>query len=329
MASLTVSGEHATPGRRSGATRGAARLSVIRERGFTLVALMIALIVLNVAVATAMQLWSKVAQREKEEELIFRGLQYAEAIRVFQRRFDRPPTTLEELMEVRPRVIRQLWTDPLSESGEWIPILAGSGSEATALAQGTGPGESRGARPGQGRQGSRRTNSGFGSGRQRPGQQRPGQQRSGQSSGGRSGLGERSESGSFGSRSSGQAGTGEQLSRAFDEAAGLPGQGGSSFGSNAEETQIGPIEGVKPTAKGDAMKHFLGQADYGSWEFRAAMLAEPRVSPEGVPLSPRLDPSALGRPFPDWLTGVLGAGPHPNVEGQTPSERASEESDDF
>ncbi|HEX2251775.1 MAG TPA: hypothetical protein VHQ65_00740, partial [Thermoanaerobaculia bacterium] len=49
--------------------------------------------------------WSKMAQREKEEELIFRGLQYAEAIRVFQRKFGRYPTRLEELIEVEPRKI--------------------------------------------------------------------------------------------------------------------------------------------------------------------------------------------------------------------------------
>jgi len=44
-----------------------------------------------------------VIRREKEEELVFRGLQYAEAIRVFQNRFQRPPIRLQELIEVEPR----------------------------------------------------------------------------------------------------------------------------------------------------------------------------------------------------------------------------------
>jgi hypothetical protein len=63
-------------------------------------------------------------QRDKEEELVFRGLQYAEAIRVFQVRFGRYPVRLEELTEVRPRCIRQLWKEPMSEDGQWGLIFA-------------------------------------------------------------------------------------------------------------------------------------------------------------------------------------------------------------
>ena len=100
----------------------------MRERGYTLVALVVALVVINIAVGAAVHLWSDIGQREKEHELIFRGLQYAEAIRVFQQRFGRQPTSLEELYEVKPRCLRQLWTDPLSETGEGEPIMARRGA---------------------------------------------------------------------------------------------------------------------------------------------------------------------------------------------------------
>ena len=53
--------------------------------------------VLNIVVAIALPLWSGMIRRDKEEELISRGLQYAEAIRVFQRRFGRLPVQLDEL----------------------------------------------------------------------------------------------------------------------------------------------------------------------------------------------------------------------------------------
>lgn len=123
----------------------------MRQRGYTLVALVVALVVINIAVGGAVRLWSNIAQREKENELIFRGLQYAEAIRVFQKRYGRPPTSLEELYEVKPRCIRQLWTDPLSETGAWEPIVAGRGGRS--VGQGTGPSGARsrsstGAQPG-------------------------------------------------------------------------------------------------------------------------------------------------------------------------------------
>ena len=91
---------------------------------FTLVALLIFVAVLNVMVAAALPLWSQTIQREKEEELIFRGLQYAEAIRLFQTRVGRYPLQLEELLEFEPRSIRQLYKDPMTESGEWGLIFA-------------------------------------------------------------------------------------------------------------------------------------------------------------------------------------------------------------
>jgi type II secretory pathway pseudopilin PulG len=90
--------------------------------GYNLVMLMVLLMVLNIVVAASLPAWSGVIRREREEELIFRGLQYAEAIRVFQNRFQRSPVRLEELIEVEPRSIRQLWKDPMTENGKWVLI---------------------------------------------------------------------------------------------------------------------------------------------------------------------------------------------------------------
>jgi len=87
-----------------------------------------AILLLNIAVAAMLPLWSTQIRRDKEEELIFRGLQYAEAIRLFQTRFQRFPTTLGELVSVQPRSIRQLWKDPMTEDGKWAPIYQGQGA---------------------------------------------------------------------------------------------------------------------------------------------------------------------------------------------------------
>jgi len=91
-----------------------------------------------------MPVWSHVMQREKEEELIFRGLQYAEAIRVFQQRNGRYPISLEELNKVRPRAIRQLWEDPIGESGSWGLIHA---KAAGRRQRGQGEGEEEQGQP--------------------------------------------------------------------------------------------------------------------------------------------------------------------------------------
>jgi type II secretory pathway pseudopilin PulG len=102
----------------------------LSEAGYNLVALTIAVTVLNVLVAAALPMWSTAMQREKEEELVFRGLQYAEGIRLFQRRFGRFPVRLQELIEVEPRCVRKLWKDPMMDDGEWGLIFATPGGQA-------------------------------------------------------------------------------------------------------------------------------------------------------------------------------------------------------
>ena len=102
-----------------------------------MVILMVAVTILAVLTAASLPMWSQAMKREKEEELIFRGWQYAEGIRVFQQRHGRYPTRLKELIEVKPRSIRQLWEDPMTESGEWGLIFQGG---VTPPGQGQGQG---------------------------------------------------------------------------------------------------------------------------------------------------------------------------------------------
>jgi type II secretory pathway pseudopilin PulG len=93
------------------------------EKGYNLVVLIVAVAVLNILIAAMLPLWSTAIRREKEEELVFRGLQYAEAIRVFHTRYQRYPNKLEELLEIKPRCIRQLWKDPMTDDGKWALIF--------------------------------------------------------------------------------------------------------------------------------------------------------------------------------------------------------------
>lgn len=98
------------------------------EAGYNMVMLIVALTILNIMVAAMMPLMSTEIQREKEEELIFRGFQYAEAIRIFKLRFQRFPNKLDELIEIKPRCIRQLWKDPMTKDGKWGLIFQGQGA---------------------------------------------------------------------------------------------------------------------------------------------------------------------------------------------------------
>ena len=109
------------------------------ETGYTLVAMVVIFTVLTIALAAAIPSWLSILKRHKEEELLFRGLQYAEAIRVFQLRFGRLPVRLEELIKVNPRCIRRLWKDPMTENGEWGLIFAQAGGAQSRHRRGTPP----------------------------------------------------------------------------------------------------------------------------------------------------------------------------------------------
>jgi type II secretory pathway pseudopilin PulG len=117
-----------------------------RQAGYTMAVLAVFLTVLSVGLAVALPKWSTAIRREQEEELIFRGLQYAEAIRVFQKRFGRYPISLEELLETKPRCIRQLWKEPMSEDGKWRLIRIGD-PVAERLRGGMTPGTGLGGEP--------------------------------------------------------------------------------------------------------------------------------------------------------------------------------------
>lgn len=112
---------------------------VRREKGYTLVILLVGMTVMSVLIAAILPLASAEVQRSKEDDLIFRGLQYAEGIRNFRRRYGRYPTSLKEMYDVRPRTLRKLWKDPITDSNDWGLITQTAGAPAQGQPV-TGPG---------------------------------------------------------------------------------------------------------------------------------------------------------------------------------------------
>jgi len=58
-------------------------------------------------------------QRENEAELIFRGEALAAALKLYAAKTGRYPTDLEDILKVRPRILRQKYLDPMTADGEW------------------------------------------------------------------------------------------------------------------------------------------------------------------------------------------------------------------
>lgn len=95
---------------------------MVKFKGYTLAQVLIFTTLLMIGLTIVVQSWSNLLQREREAELIFRGMQYVEAIRVFQMRNGRHPMKLKELIESgpgKPRSIRKLYKDPITNSEKW------------------------------------------------------------------------------------------------------------------------------------------------------------------------------------------------------------------
>lgn len=85
--------------------------------------LMMAVFLIAIGLLVAVPVLQTEVQREKEEELIFRGKQYAEAVRIYaQKNPGRFPASLKELLD--KKCVRRLYRDPFGPEGQWNVILA-------------------------------------------------------------------------------------------------------------------------------------------------------------------------------------------------------------
>jgi len=118
-----------------------------------MVALLVTMSVMAIMLSVALPTWSHMVRREQEEELIFRGQQYARAINQFQRKYaNQSPANLDVLVE--QRFLRKKFKDPLSpnKDGEFqmLYFQTGTGPQGNGPQGSGGTGGSRGTGGGPG-----------------------------------------------------------------------------------------------------------------------------------------------------------------------------------
>jgi type II secretory pathway pseudopilin PulG len=118
------------------------------QRGFTLASLMVILTILAVLLAyTVPRMWSDTMKRERDIQTVWVVKQYARAIAEFQRkRGGAMPVSIEQLEEqTTPRIIRQLYPNPLTGEMDWILLppttVSGQAVQTGGVPQGTVPGQ--------------------------------------------------------------------------------------------------------------------------------------------------------------------------------------------
>ena len=96
-------------------------LCTMRKDGFTYLVLLAAIIIIGISMGAAGKYWQNILQREKEEELLFRGDQYVKAIERYyssgaQQMY---PQSIDDLLKdnrtaTGKRYLRQKYKDPIT-----------------------------------------------------------------------------------------------------------------------------------------------------------------------------------------------------------------------
>ena len=87
------------------------------ESGHTLLIVVVMVMVMIVSSTVAVKVWSTVVQRDNEEELIYRGKQYAQALFLYRKAMGTLPTDLKQLDQLGNKgqhFIRKLFKDPIT-----------------------------------------------------------------------------------------------------------------------------------------------------------------------------------------------------------------------
>jgi hypothetical protein len=234
------------------------------DSGSALLFVMMAATVVLIGLTAVLPSIYQEGRREREEELIFRGTQYARAIAGFHQKFQRYPANIQELTKLTSgwRFLRKEFTDPMTPNGKWRFIhVNGQGVLLDSKTQGPPAG-------GQGQPGAGQGAGGFGM----SGPSTMGGSAFGQQGMGGSGSDQSSTGGSaFGQQGVGGSGSGQSTgSFSLDSNPGgsssNPQQNSTSFGAG---TQGGGtfIAGVASTSHKQSIRIWNQKTHYDEWEF--------------------------------------------------------------
>ena len=91
-----------------------------REGGYLLLAVLLMMAFMIIALTIAAPRIVQQIKRDREEEMIHRGTEYARAVKKFYKKFGRYPANLEQLDNTNQiRFLRKRYKDPLTKDGKW------------------------------------------------------------------------------------------------------------------------------------------------------------------------------------------------------------------
>ena len=281
-----------------------------RSRGYVLITLMLFFSLLAIAALAVLPDVAFQIKRDREEELIHRGVAYSRGIRRFYKKFGRYPTKFEDLESANNlRFIRKRYKDPVT--GQDFRILR-MGDPALALL-----GQAPALQGLQGQLGGQGTPGGGVQPRGGPGfnvMQTPGQQTQVTNTGATDAT-------------AGNAGNADSSATSASS---------SSSDTSSSSQQVfggGPMLGVASTNKGKTVREFCSKSHYNDWLFiydpttdRGGALNTPwcplNIQGLGAPLQqPTLTPSPPNTGAPGTVAPTPNPPTPPNPGGQMPPEQ--------
>lgn len=96
------------------------------EKGYLLLSIMLLITIMLIMLAAEAPRIQQQIKRAKEQELVYRGKQYAIAVRKYVHKFGRYPTSLEQLEDTNHlRFLRKRYIDPMTGKANWKLIHQG------------------------------------------------------------------------------------------------------------------------------------------------------------------------------------------------------------
>jgi type II secretory pathway pseudopilin PulG len=238
-----------------------------REQGYVLLALLLVLALVAVAATVAAPGIVFQMKRDREEELVHRGIQYRRALRLYSARTGGFPNTLEQLLgSADRRYIRKLYKDPIT-GGDFrllhmADVQPGVGVASPNQPNQNGPGNAPFGNAGVG-------NSGFGNnsfGNNNFGNPGYGINGSGSGNGVQPNASSEGSSGTIGSESSNT--TGQSNPQPGTSTATTGALAGTSTNTSPEGSQPGLlIFGVASKSKDRTIREFYNKNHYNDWWF--------------------------------------------------------------
>jgi type II secretory pathway pseudopilin PulG len=101
--------------------------------GFTYIGLLVVIVLIGLALASAGEVAATTAQRERETQLLWAGHEYRAAIARYWSRKRAYPPTLQDLLGSAPddplqvHFLRRLYPDPMTNAVDWVLVPAPNG----------------------------------------------------------------------------------------------------------------------------------------------------------------------------------------------------------